>query len=231
MTLPILLVPGLHCTARAFEPQIVPLWRRGSVTIVDHTRGDTIDAIAADILAAAPPRFALAGISMGGYISLAIQRAAPERVARLALLNSQARADDEDTRAARRRSIEFERAGRGEEIVDEAMPALVHADNVDNPGLRALMHEMHEQTGLEAAIRELTATMNRPDARPQLPDIAVPTLVLTGEGDRLLSPELSVEMAEAIPRARLAIIPGAGHMSTFEQPDAVTGELLAWLDD
>ena len=91
--LPIVLIPGLTCSARLYADQIPTLWRFGPVTVADHTRDDNMAAIARRILAAAPPRFALAGLSMGGYIAFEIMRQAPQRVAKLALLDTGARAE------------------------------------------------------------------------------------------------------------------------------------------
>ena len=102
--MPILLIPGLACSPRYFSPLIPNLWRYGPVTVANHLRDDNMGAIARRILAEAPPRFALAGHSMGGYIAFEIMRQAPERVARLALINTQARADTAEA-AERRRGL------------------------------------------------------------------------------------------------------------------------------
>src|SRR5262245_36950777 len=90
-TLPVVLIPGLNCSARLYAEQIPVLWQFGPVQVADHTRDDSMDAIATRILAAAPSRFALAGLSMGGYLALTIVRRAPERVQKLALLDTSAR--------------------------------------------------------------------------------------------------------------------------------------------
>src|SRR5205809_3821515 len=115
---PILLVPGLNCSPRLYSPQIPALWRFGPVTVADHTRDDTMAAIAARILAAAPPRFALAGLSMGGYIALEMLRQAPDRVLRLALLDTGARADSPEQRERRLRLIAMAEGGRFAEVPD-----------------------------------------------------------------------------------------------------------------
>src|SRR5947209_3549893 len=101
---PIVLVPGLLCSARLYAEQIPALWRFGSVSIADHRRDDTMEAIAERILADAPPKFALVGLSMGGYIALSMMRRAPERVARLALLDTNARPDTPE-QSERRRAL------------------------------------------------------------------------------------------------------------------------------
>src|SRR5579862_9371744 len=87
-TLPTVLVAGLNCSARLYADQIPVLWQFGPVTVADHRRDDSIAAIARRLLAAAPPRFAVAGLSMGGYIAFEVMRQAPGRVAKLALLDT-----------------------------------------------------------------------------------------------------------------------------------------------
>ncbi len=198
------------------------------MTIADHTRQDSVAAIAAHILASAPPRFALAGVSMGGYVALAIHRAAPERIERLALLDTSAIPDDEERKETRRRLQQLEREDRFEEILEGGWESLVHPDNLGDEKLKELMRTMHRETGSEASIRELQAVMERPDSRGRLPEIAVPTLVTVGDRDGTTPPELAREMAAAIPDSRLVIVPGAGHLALLEQPEAMTRELAAW---
>ena len=104
-TMPILLVPGLASSPRIFGPVVPALWRLGPVTVANHIRDDNMGAIARRILAEAPPRFALAGHSMGGYIAFEIMRQAPERVAKLALINTQARPDTAEATTRRQGMI------------------------------------------------------------------------------------------------------------------------------
>jgi len=229
MPTPIVLIPGLYATPRLYFEQLPALWRLGPVTVADHTTHDDVDAIAAEILATAPPRFALAGLSMGGYVALAVQRAAPERVERLALLDTAATPDVEAVRDIRLHQIELAREDRWEEILEESWPWLVHESRLGEQQLRDVLLQMYRETGSEAAIRQQTAIMNRPDARPALAAIAVPTLVLVGDADQLTPPERSAEIAEAIPHARLTTIADAGHMTAMERPEEVTRELVAWL--
>ena len=114
--LPTVLVPGLNCSARLYAEQVPALWRFGPVTVADHTRDDSMMAIASRILAAAPPRFALAGLSMGGYIALEIVRLAPQRVAKLALLDTSSRAETAEQTESRRPLIELAQTGRFAEV-------------------------------------------------------------------------------------------------------------------
>ena len=220
-SLPIVLVPGLNCSARLYAEQIPALWRFGPVTVADHTRDDSIAAIARRILAAAPPRFALAGLSMGGYIALEIMRQAPQRVARLALLDTGPRPETPEQTQGRRHRIELAKAGRFAEVADAQFPLLVHRARHGDAALKNLVRTMAEETGADAFLRQQQAIMGRPDSRPTLAAIKCPTLILVGDGDELTPPSLSQEMAAGISGARLVVVPDCGHLSTLERPEAV----------
>ncbi len=228
--LPTVLVPGLNCSARLYVEQIPALWRFGPVLIADHTRDDSIAAIARRVLAAAPPRFALAGLSMGGYIALEIVRQVPERVAKLALLDTGARPELPEQTARRRPLMELAKTGRFAQIPDLQFPVFVHKNRHGDVALRQLVRTMAEETGPDAFLRQQEAIIGRPDSRPSLGAIACPTLVLVGEGDELTPPVLSQEIAAGIPGARLKIIADCGHLSTVERPQAVTQALVEWME-
>src|SRR5262249_43712993 len=151
--------------------------------------------IARRILAEAPPRFALVGLSMGGYIAFEILRQARTRVARLALLDTQARADGDEVRAARRAQMDLARTVGLTPVVDALIPRLVHPARVQERPLRALLHEMAAEVGLDGYLNQQNANMTRPDSRSDLALIRCPTLVLVGEADVLTPPELAREMA------------------------------------
>jgi pimeloyl-ACP methyl ester carboxylesterase len=227
--LPIVLVPGLNCSARLYAEQIPSLWQFGPVTVADHRRDDSIPAIAQRILAAAPPRFALAGLSMGGYIAFEIMRQAPARVAKLALLDTGAGPELPARTAQRKPLIEMARQGRFAEITDDQFPLLVHRRRHGDTALRALVRAMNEETGPDAYVRQQVAIIGRPDSRPDLAAVACPTLIVVGDGDQLTPPALAQEMAAGIRGARLVVIPDSGHLSTLEQPQAVTAALVAWM--
>jgi pimeloyl-ACP methyl ester carboxylesterase len=228
-SLPIVLVPGLNCSARLYADQIPALWRFGPVFVADHTRDDSIPAIARRILAAAPPRFALAGLSMGGYISFEIMRQAAERVAKLALLDTGARAETPEQTQMRLPRIELAKAGRMAEVSDTLFPFLVHPDRQNDEALKRLMRTMAAEVGAEAFLRQQQAIMARPDSRPGLSAIGCPTLVLVGDSDQATPPALSEEIAAAIPGSRLVVVPDCGHMSTLERPQAVADALVDWM--
>jgi pimeloyl-ACP methyl ester carboxylesterase len=228
-SVPVVLIPGLLDSARLYAAQIPELWRRGPVMVADHTRDDSMGAIARRILANAPPRFALAGLSMGGYICFEILRQAPARVARLALLDTSARADTPEATAMRHTQMALASAGRLAEVVEQQLVRMIHPLHRDDRELREINRLMAEEVGPEGFIRQQTAIMGRPDSRPSLAAIGCPTLVLVGEQDQLTPPERAVEMAQGIRGAQLVTVPECGHLSTLERPREVTRALLDWL--
>ena len=228
-TMPILLVPGLVSSPRIFEPVAPALWRFGPVTVANHIRDDSMGAIARRILAEAPPRFALAGHSMGGYIAFEIMRQAPQRVAKLALVNTQARPDTPETTARRRSQIARAKSGDYHAVLDELFVGFVHPSRREDATLRQLVHDMGDDVGAEAFVRQQTAVISRPDSRPTLAWIRCPTLVLTGDEDNTIPNSLSVEMADGIHGAKLVILSNCGHLPQPEQPQATSEALVEWL--
>jgi len=227
--LPMVLVPGLLCSARLYSEQIGVLWRFGPVTVAYHTRDDSMAAIARRILSTAPPRFALVGLSMGGYIALAIMRLAPERVERLALLDTSARPDTPQQSERRLSQIALAENGKLGEVAEAFYPLFVHADRKDDQALKRTVLTMVDETGAEAFVRQQKAIMGRADARPLLSSIKCRTLVLVGDGDQLLPPAISEEIAAGISGSRLVVVPDCGHLSTLERPDAVNRALCEWM--
>jgi pimeloyl-ACP methyl ester carboxylesterase len=225
---PIVLIPGLLCTETLYAPQIVALADR-PVLVANHRAHDTIAAIAADILSQVPGRFALAGLSMGGYVAMEIMRQAAERVTRLALLDTSPRPDAPEQGERRRVLIELAETGKFAKVPHLLYPGLVDASRIEDEGLKGVVVDMARETGAEAFVRQQKAIMSRIDSRPSLGAITVPTLVLVGEGDTLTPPAIARDMHEAIPGSSLAVLPGCGHLSTLEEPGAVTAELQSWL--
>ncbi len=228
-SLPTVLIPGLGTDARLYEKQVPALWQFGPVMIANQTRKDSMASIAQDILSCAPPHFALAGLSMGGYVAFEIMRQASKRVSRLALLDTTARADTSEQTARRKAQIEMVKEGKFGEIPSLLFPLLVHADRREDTGLRKIVDEMFFDVGPEAHIRQQNAIMGRVDMRADLPSIRCPALIVVGDGDQLTPPALAREIADAIGGSRLAIVPECGHLSTLEQPDFVTRTLVEWL--
>lgn len=197
--------------------------------IADHTRDDSMAAIARRILAAAPPRFTLAGLSMGGYICFEIVRQAAQRVAKLALLDTSARPDTPEQTGNRKRLIEMAARGRLSEIADTMFERLVAPARRSDAQLRELNRLMTEEVGAEAFARQERAIMERSDSRPTLAAIRCPTLVLVGDSDQLAPPERAAEISGGIDGARLVTVRDCGHLSTLERPEDVTQALLSWL--
>jgi len=230
-SLPLVLVPGLLCSARLFGPQVAALWRFGAAIVADHRQDDEIGAVAARILSEAPPRFALAGLSYGGYLAFELMRQAPERIERLALLDTSARPDTPEQTAARYAFIEMAEKGRFSEVVETLTPRFLQPSRREEPALKEILHAMAADVGAAAFVRQEKAIVSRPDSRPFLPQIRCPTLVLTGDNDDLTTPEMAQEIAGGIPGAKLAIITDCGHLSTLERPEAVNAALAEWLSD
>ncbi len=174
-SLPLVLVPGLLCSARLFGPQIEALWPFGPVMVAQHKRDEQIDGAAARILAEAPPRFALAGLSYGGYLAFELMRQAPERIGKLALLDTSARPDTPEQTAARYAFIEMAEGGRFPEVVETLTPRFLQPSRRDEPPLKAILHAMATDVGPEAFVRQEKAIISRPElaavsGRDQVPD-------------------------------------------------------------
>jgi len=228
-SMPILLVPGLVSSSRIYGPVVPDLWRFGPVTVANHIRDGHMALIARRILAEAPPRFALAGHSMGGYIAFEIMRQAPERVARLALLNTQARPDTPEATARRRGMMARAKGGEYRAVLDELFSGFVHPSRREDASLRQLVHDMGGDVGVEGFVRQQEAIISRPDSRPILAAIRCPTLVLSGDEDNTIPNALSVEMANNLHNAKLVILPNCGHLPQVEQPEATADALADWL--
>lgn len=215
----LVLVPGLATTAEVFAETLARLAPTGRAMVARPGDHDDIGPLAAAILAEAPPRFALVGLSMGGYVALEILRRAAGRVDALVLLSTTARPDDAATRRRRIRQIAIAEAGRYGALAALQPAAVLAADALDRHG--AAVRRMAEETGAAAFVRQQTVNLSRPDFRPDLAGIAAPTLVMAGGADRLAPPDRAAEIAVAVPGARLVVVEGAGHLLPLERPDAV----------
>ena len=226
----LVLVPGLLCDAELWRAQVGALADVAEMWIPDHTRSDTMAGVARDVLAESPfEEFALAGLSMGGYISLEIMRQAPQRVRRLALLDTAARADTPEQTGKRHAFIELAERGKFRGVTETLMPLLVHPSRLADRPLIDAIKRMAENVGKEGFVRQQRAIMSRVDSRPLLATIACPTLVLCGRQDQLTPLERHEEMAAGIKGAKLEIIEGCGHVSTMEKPAEVNRALRQWL--
>lgn len=225
----LLLVPGLLCDPDLWSHQVDHLAEIADVSVADITGGETMEELARQVLEHAPDRFALAGLSMGGYVAHEIMRQAPDRVERLALLDTSARPDTDEQKERRGQLIEMSRVGKFRGVTDRLLPILIHEDRLTDDVLTGRVKLMAERVGPEAFHRQQKAIMSRPDSRPQLSGYGLPTLILCGRQDALTPVALHEEMAELVPGCRLAIIEDSGHLSTMERPQAATALLRQWL--
>jgi pimeloyl-ACP methyl ester carboxylesterase len=229
MKTPLLLLPGLLTDARLFEPQLRGLADIAGPVVAELSGAATVAALAKGAIAAMPPgRFAVAGLSMGGYVALEVMRQAPGRVSALALLNTNARPDTAEGTANRRRLMAL--AEKDFPAVNAALvPKLLHPDHVKDARLVKRLDDMAFAIGVEGFKRQQEAIIGRVDSRPHLGAIRVPAMVLAAREDLIMPLEVSEEMARGIPGARLEMVEHCGHLSSLEQPDAVTALLRAWI--
>ncbi|WP_293801734.1 alpha/beta fold hydrolase [uncultured Bosea sp.] len=227
---PLVLVPGLSCNAALYAPQWPALADGRPILVADHASDGTLSAIAKRLLGAAPPRFALCGLSMGGYVAFEVLRQAPERVTRLALLDTSAKPATPETNVPREQMIALAEKGAFDNVTTLLWQKLVAPARLTDEPLRLLVRQMADEVGAEGFVRQQKAIMQRPDSRPVLARLSIPTLVLVGKEDEITPVAEAQEMVKVSEGgAQLAIVPGCGHLSTLEEPEAVTAELLRWL--
>jgi pimeloyl-ACP methyl ester carboxylesterase len=226
----LLLLPGLLCDARLWRDQVAALSGTLRCEVADLTQDDTLPAMAARALALVPQAspIALVGLSMGGYVALEAMRQAPGRIARLALMDTSARPDTPQQARRRRGLLALSQSGQFRGVTPRLLPQLLHPDRLEGP-LGEEVRRMAERVGRDAFARQQRAILARPDSRPDLPGIRVPTLVAVGEADLLTPPDLAAEMASLIPGADLRILPGCAHLPPMEDPATVTALLRDWL--
>ena len=218
------------CDARLYSPQIAQFSGRLPLFFPPITTLETVEALAADILRHAPPKFALAGLSMGGIVAMEVIRQAPDRIDRLALLDTNPRAELEDVKQRREPQIAKVRQGSLREIMrDELKPNYLAA----SPGRQDVLDlcmQMALDLGAKVFERQSRALQSRPDQQATLSRIKVPTLILMGEEDRLCPRDRHDLMHSLVEGSVLKIVEGAGHLPTLEQPNAVNQALETWLD-
>jgi pimeloyl-ACP methyl ester carboxylesterase len=228
--IPLVLVPGLLCDAQLWQNQVEDLADIADIWIADHTRSDTMAGVARDVLADAPfASFALAGLSMGGYIALEIMRQAPRRVAGLALLDTAAGADLPEQTQLRMDFIALAERGDFARVTETLMPRLTHPSRLGERALTGTIRSMARNIGKDAFIRQEHAIISRADSLGLLATIACPALVLCGRQDALTPLARHEEIAAGIKGARLEIIEDCGHLSTLEKPAEVNSALRRWL--
>jgi len=225
----LVMLPGLLNDKRVFAPQIAALQSRAAIVAPELWHVDTIEAMVDLVLQAAPPTFALAGFSMGGYVALEVLKRAPKRVRRLALIDTSARAETPEGRRRREALIAQTKLGRWRGITQLMLPLLVHPDKVKDKALVALLQAMAMTVGGKGYANQQRAIIGRRDNRKLLSKITVPSIVVCGRDDQVTPLELSEEIAAGIKGSRLIALGRCGHVSPLEQPAGVTTALREWL--
>lgn len=226
---PLVLLPGLLCDAALWQFQTPSLSGSHPIIIPRLDGHAALPALARQVLAEAPERFALAGLSMGGYVAMEIMRQAPERVSRLALLDTSARPDTPEQRERRFGLIRLSQTGKFKGVTPRLLPMLIHPDKLADIAVTETILAMAARIGQTGFERQQTAILGRIDSRPSLPAIRCPTLVVAGADDQLTPPEIAHETAGLIPQAETVIIPHCGHLPPLEQPERTTELLKRWL--
>jgi pimeloyl-ACP methyl ester carboxylesterase len=220
----------MMCDARLYGPQIAALSGRVPLHLAPITESASVAELASDILEAAPPRFALAGLSMGGIVAMEVVRQAPERINRLALLDTNPRPELEEVRRRREPQIDKVHAGGLKEVMRDELKPNYLANGPRRQDVLDLCMEMALDLGADVFERQSRALQTRPDQQETLKSVTCPTLVLMGADDRLCPRDRHELMHRLIAGSTLEIIDSAGHLPTLEQPDAVTAAFKTWLE-
>ncbi len=213
--MPLVLLPAMGCDGQLWARQVVDLSDVAHPELGDLTVDDTLAGMAARVLAHAPPRFAVAGVSLGGYVALEMVRQAPDRIDRIALFGTRA------TMQTRPRTV-------GEQGMLATAP---HADPMLTPIISGPVQAMAERVGAEVFERQQRALLARPDIDPAIAAVHMPTLVAVGDRDRICLPDDARELADRIPDARFHVLRQCGHLAPMERPGEVTMLLRDWLRD
>lgn len=230
MNEPLLLLPGMMCDARMFAPQVAELSAHRPLMLMPLTQRTSIKEIAEDILLQAPNRFALLGLSMGGIVAMEMVRQAPERVARLALLDTNPLPDAPEKASIREQQIKSVEAGELRSVIRDEMKPLYLAESKNKAAILDLCMDMAEALGPQVFVDQTIALKTRLDQCETLKKIQVPTLIACGEHDSLCPLEKHQLMHKLITGSRLCVIPGAGHLPTLEQPELTNQEIREWLN-
>ena len=227
---PLVLLPGMMCDARLYSPQIAAFSHERPIVTVPLNDHDTVQALANDIILNAPPRFALAGLSMGGIVAMEVFRQAPERITRLALLDTNPKAEAATIAEKREPQMQKVRDGQLRAVMRDEMKPNYLTDGPRMGQILDLCMAMAETLGPDVFIAQSRALQSRPDQQDTLRTVRVPTLILCGEDDTLCPIHRHELMHDLIPGSTLKIIKNAGHLPTLEQPDATNEALAKWLN-
>ncbi len=226
---PLILLPGLLNDAELWAFQRDSMRDLAVVQVPELYHHDNIPDLARHVLAAAPDHFALAGLSMGGYVALEIMRQAAGRVLKLALFDTSARPDAPEQTEKRKALLLLAQTGKFKGVTPRLLPALLHPDHLLDKAITAPILAMAARVGREGFIKQQTAIMHRIDSRPYLPEIKCPTSIVVGAQDQVTPVPIAEEMAALIPQAQLTVLSECGHLPPIEQPEATAQLLRAWL--
>ena len=231
--LPLILLPGSLCNELLFQPQTAFFKGHREVVVANFSNCDSIEAMAAKVLSEAPAEFALAGLSMGGIVAFEMFRQAPQRIKRIALLDTNPRGELPENVPVRHQQINDIAQGSVETLktfVSQQLMPKYAFDSEQRPKLEPLVMEMALDVGADEFINQWRALASRTDSWSTLKDIRCPALILCGVHDALCNEKLHRDMALEIKHARLEIIEAAGHLSTLDAPEQVNEALENWLN-
>ncbi len=227
---PLILLPGMMCDARLFGPQIDALSGRFPLMTMPMGAHDTMFALAQDVLRHAPPRFAVAGLSMGGILAMEVLRQAPERVAGIALMDTNPLAEKDEVKARRAPQIAAAKAGELRRVMRDEMKPSYLTDGPNRGAILDLCMAMAMDLGAEVFVNQSKALRDRPDQTDTLRAFTGPSIVLCGSDDALCPVSRHELMNDLMPHSMLEIIEDAGHLPTLEQPEQTTAALSRWLE-
>ena len=224
----LVLIPGLVCDDQVWRHQAEFLSDIAEITIPPVVKSPTIFGLAEEVLAISPETFAVAGFSMGGYVAMEMYRQAPERISRLALLDTTARDDTKVKAEARIKAIDACEKGHFSEVIQGMIPILLHPDHQREP-LTDFVQKMAARVGSEAFVRRHRAMQSRQDSRDLISSCNIPVRAICGRQDAMCSVVEHEEMANLAKFGRLSVIEECGHMTILERPHAATALLRGWL--
>ncbi|MEH6632174.1 MAG: alpha/beta hydrolase [Halopseudomonas aestusnigri] len=225
----LVLMPGLLCNERLWAPQISYFKDKYVCEVPDLTQEESIEKLALSVLKRVRGKFNLVGLSMGGYVSLEIMRIAPERVKRLALVDTKARADSTEQKRRRRGLLALAGRGKFKGVTPHLMPLLIHPDRMEDTALTGEIYKMAEEVGQQAFVRQQTAILDRESHLDILANIKCPAQIICGRQDLITPLDCSEEMLANLPGSELLVVENCGHLSNVEEPELVNRTLEKWL--
>lgn len=221
--------PGLLCNEELWEKQTVAMNQRYATFVADCRDHSNLEAMARGVLQQIRGKFSVVGFSMGGYVALEVMRMAPQRVRRLALIDTKARADNDDQKKRRKDLLDLAKKGKFKGVTPHLMSSLIHRDRMEDEPLKNAIYAMAEDLGFEGFVNHQSAILQRESHLPLLPDISAPTTIVCGRQDEVTPLDCSEEMHSLIRGSEMHVIEDCGHMSPMEHPHRVNEILLNWM--